>query len=519
MFSAAGDLVRRSLGAPLSLRRRLTTASTRVDRWLSEFSHGLATGHVDGAFSREKQCFWRDMVAFTWSIRTCEGVADISAALKATAPAAAPHEWRVHGVPADGPDGETEAWLRFRTAAGSGRAHVRLDAAGKASTLLTVLSELDARPFATGRHRPLGHPCETVDEIATPRPGKRYWHEKRAAELPAALGGEAADEPHVLIIGGGQFGLSLGARLSLLGVPYVIAEASGRVGDSWRARYPGLLLHDPVWYDHLPYMPFPPSWPVFTPRDKLADWLEGYARAMDINVATETAVTSAAPPGSEEGGDERWTVQLQRRGRSATLRPAHVVFATGMSGYPRVPEVAGSDAFAGTAMHSSKYGGAGGGRFEGRRAVVVGSNTSAHDICQDLWEQGAASVTMLQRSAGLVVSEESVLSHGLGALYSEDAVARGVTHEAADLQVTTLPYRLQEPRWQQGTAKMRATDAKLHAGLQAVGYNLDFEADGTGVFGKSLRQGGAPRRSLQFRAACRMPHAPAPPVRPRSAVR
>jgi len=427
------SLAARSPSHHLPLRRRLATASTRVDRWLSEFSHGLAIGRVDGSFSRE--CFWRDMVAFTWSIRTCEGISDVSAALLATAPATAPREWRVHGEPIDGPDGETECWLRFRTAAGSGRAHVRLDADGKASTLLTVLSDLEGRPFATGRRRPLGHPCETVDEIATPRPGKRYWHEKRAAALPSALGGEASDAPHVLIIGGGQFGLSLAARLSLLGVPYVVAEASERVGDSWRSRYPGLLLHDPVWYDHLPYMPFPPSWPVFTPRDKLADWLEGYAKALDINVATGTSVTRAEPPDSSSssggavgssgsgsgvggggGGDgERWTVHLQRGGQTTTLRPAHVVFATGMSGYPRVPDFDGADAFAGTAMHSSRYAGAGGGRYQGRRAVVVGSNTSAHDICQDLWEQGAASVTMLQRSAGLIVSEESILSHGLAA--------------------------------------------------------------------------------------------------------
>eukprot|EP01049_Picozoa_sp_SAG25_P004514 SAG25_NODE_286_length_10355_cov_16.654544_5_plen_149_part_00 len=81
----------------------------------------------------------------------------------------------------------------------------------------------------------------------------------------------------LIIGGGGQAGLSLGARLRLLGVPYVIVEANQRVGDSWRARYLGLLLHDPVWYDHLPYMPFPASWPVFTPRDKIADWLEMYS--------------------------------------------------------------------------------------------------------------------------------------------------------------------------------------------------------------------------------------------------
>ena len=394
-------------------RRCLSTAPPasartheRVDRWLSEFSAGLASGRAHESFAPERS-FWRDMVAFTWSIRTFEGAAHIGQALAATSPAAQPHEWCTDGTPTeDATEGSLECWLRFRTAAGGGKALLKLDKEGKASSLFTLLSDLDSRPFATGSRRALGHPCDSIDEIATPRPGRRYWHESRAAALPAALGGEAG-EPYVLIVGGGQGGLSLGARLQLLGVPYVVVEAHARVGDSWRTRYPGLMLHDPVWYDHLPYMPFPASWPVFTPRDKLADWLEHYAAAMDLKVATSTRVTRAVPPAEGGGGDGRWEVELLSQGSGSSegssspgarggsggrvrLRPAHVVLATGMSGVPRVPSppVAGGGShapFAGEVMHSSAYPGAGGGRFAGRRAVVVGSNTSAHDICQDLW--------------------------------------------------------------------------------------------------------------------------------------
>jgi len=97
---------------------------------------------------------------------------------------------------------------------------------------------------------------------------------------------------------------------------------------------------------------------------------------------------------------------------------------------------------------------------------------------------------MLQRSAGLVVSEEAILEIGMKALYSEEAVARGVSHEDADLTTTTLPYRVQEERWREGTARMRALDAALHESLRKAGYQLDFGHDGTGVYGKSFRQGG-----------------------------
>jgi putative flavoprotein involved in K+ transport len=61
-------------------------------------------------------------------------------------------------------------------------------------------------------------------------------------------------------------------------VPTIIIEKNDRPGDSWRKRYKSLCLHDPVWYDHLPYLPFPDHWPVFSPKDKIGDWLEMYTK-------------------------------------------------------------------------------------------------------------------------------------------------------------------------------------------------------------------------------------------------
>jgi hypothetical protein len=77
--------------------------------------------------------------------------------------------------------------------------------------------------------------------------------------------------------------IALGARLRRLNVPAIIIEKNERPGDSWRKRYKSLCLHDPVWYDHLPYLPFPEHWPVFSSKDKIADWLEMYTRVMELN--------------------------------------------------------------------------------------------------------------------------------------------------------------------------------------------------------------------------------------------
>jgi putative flavoprotein involved in K+ transport len=104
------------------------------------------------------------------------------------------------------------------------------------------------------------------------------------------------------VVGGGQGGIALGARLRQLGVPHVVIDRHARPGDQWRSRYKSLCLHDPVWYDHLPYLPFPPNWPVFAPKDKIGDWLEMYTRVMEINYWSATTCRSAAYDEAAEDG-------------------------------------------------------------------------------------------------------------------------------------------------------------------------------------------------------------------------
>ena len=158
--------------------------------------------------------------------------------------------------------------------------------------------------------------------------------------------------PQVVIIGAGQAGLTLAARLKQLDVSTLIVDKNDRVGDNWRKRYHSLVLHDPVWYDHLPYLPFPAHWPVFTPKDKLANWLESYAEALELNVWTRSSVLG----GEYDERTHEWTVRIQREdGSERTLRPHHVVLATGMSSVPNVPEIAGAgDYVKGTLVHSSR---------------------------------------------------------------------------------------------------------------------------------------------------------------------
>jgi putative flavoprotein involved in K+ transport len=148
------------------------------------------------------------------------------------------------------------------------------------------------------------------------------WLEQRQQEAES-LG--STTQPYVLVVGGGQGGIALGARLRQLGVPSLVIDKHGRPGDQWRSRYKSLCLHDPVWYDHLPYLKFPDNWPVFSPKDKIADWLEHYTEVMEVPYWSSTTATSASY--SEKTGE--WTVEVERDGRPVTLRPKQLVLATG----------------------------------------------------------------------------------------------------------------------------------------------------------------------------------------------
>ena len=448
-----------------------TTARDRVDGWLSDFEQALAARDADrvaGLFAPTS--FWRDLIAFTWNLTTVEnrdGVADL---VRASAEAAGAHGFHVTEEPTEA-DGVVEAWIRFETAVGRGRGHLRLTDEG-AWTLLTTLYELKGYEEPQGERRPTG-----VEHGV--RPGRLSWKEAREAEN-AAMGSTA--QPFVVVVGGGQGGIALGARLRQLGIPHVVVDRHPRPGDQWRSRYKSLCLHDPVWYDHLPYIDFPANWPVFAPKDKIGDWLEMYTKVMEINYWSSTTCTKAA----YDAAAGEWTVVLDRGGEQVVLRPKQLVLATGMSGKPNVPAIPGQGRFRGDQHHSSRHPGPD--AYAGKRAVVIGSNNSAHDICAALWEHGA-DVTMVQRSSTHVVKSDSLMDLGMKALYSESAVAAGITTQKADMTFASIPYRIMHEFQKPIYDAIRERDADFYRRLEEAGFLLDFGDDDSGLFLKYLRRG------------------------------
>ena len=276
--------------------------------------------------------------------------------------------------------------------------------------------------------------------------------------------------------------MRLGARLKRLGVPTIIVEKNERPGDSWRKRYKSLCLHDPVWYDHMPYIPFPDDWPVFSPKDKLGDWLEMYAKVMELNYWGSTLCESA----SYDEAKQEWTVKVVRNGKPVTLKPKQLVLATGMSAVPNMPKFPGMEKFKGEQHHSSKHPGPD--AYAGKKCVVIGSNNSAHDICAALWEAGA-DVTMIQRSSTHVARSDSLMELDLGPVYSEQAVARGIDVDTADMLVASVPYKLKPKQQIEVFKEIAKRDADFYARLEKAGFMHDWGDDGSGLGTKYMRRG------------------------------
>ena len=449
-------------------------------RWLDTLATCLERADADAA----SRCFaedghWRDILAFTWQYRTFSGSDRIRDALATSLADVKPRNFRV-ATDRTAPtlvrrSARTviEAYFDFDTRIGQGTGFVRLlnDPADprepKAWILLTTLQQMNGFEEQIGHRRPTG--LEWSQNFAGDN-----WLDTRVK----ARRFEDAD-PDVLVVGAGQAGLALGARLAQMGVSALIIEKEARAGDNWRHRYHSLTLHNEVWANSLPYLPFPPNWPTFVPKDKLAGWLEAYAEFMELNVWTGTEFLT----GSYNESTSTWTVRLrQADGGERALFVRHLVLATGsVSGPPNIPHLPGLSDFQGEVMHSTQF--TSGRSYAGREAIVIGTGTSGHDVAQDLHSNGAARVTMVQRSPTCVVS---LVPSGtmVYSLYSTGPL------DDIDLITAAIPYPVLQQSYQWLTAKTCALDKDLLDRLNAVGFETDFEPDGTGFHMKYLRQGG-----------------------------
>lgn len=447
-----------------------TSEAEIAQTWLSSFERALRSGEANElAGLLADECHWRDMFAFTWDITPREGkrcivqellqrqtktqAASFTIAKDSTSPR------RVKRIGVD----VVEAIFSFETAIGRCKGVLRLLAdERKAWVLMTSLRELKGYEEQTFQNRPEGSDWREF--------GGSNWSDRRAKEQAF----EDRD-PAVLIIGAGQSGLSMAARLRVLGVDALCVDKHDRVGDSWRKRYHSLALHNQVNLNQMAYMPFPATWPKYLTKDMVANWLEHYAWALECNVWMRTSLEEARYQ-EKEG---HWVATVHRAdGTARTMKPRHIVFANGIVGAPKIPQLPGLDDFKGTVLHTHEY--KSGAAWKGKRALVLGTGTSGHDIAQDLYGHGA-DVKIIQRGATAIASVDAV-----GAAYTS-YYKENLPTEDCDLLAQSATYSIARRNAQAVTKVQNEMDKELLDGLRARGFKLDPGEDGTGYLMKIRR--------------------------------
>ncbi|GIK04438.1 hypothetical protein Aspvir_008521 [Aspergillus viridinutans] len=441
-----------------------------AQQWLANLEIQLGTSPVSQVKLSElfhKDSWWRDMLALDWDFHTIHTVSEIEQCISRNQPRACLTAFRLQHEGRFQPKIEKPVeglrWISsmffFESRVGRGTGVLRLtqDEAGvwKAYSLYTSLQELKGFEEPLGLRRPegLSSRCRGVEE------------------------------PTALLVGAGQAGLNMAARLQSLGISCLIVDRNERIGDNWRKRYRTLVTHDPVEFTHMAYLPFPRNWPQFTPKDKLADWFEAYASIMELNVWLKASVKSAV----YDDAKARWTVTVARgdTGSERVLHPRHIVWCTGHSGEPKIPTFPGQTQFKGTVYHGSQHHDASDYDVKGKKVVVVGTGNSGHDIAQNFYENGA-DVTMLQRSGTYVITAaKGVLMQHEG-LHEEN----GPPTEEADIISESLPYPVKFALDVHFTKRAYEAEKDILDGLKAAGFELDFGVDGAGISRAYMTRGG-----------------------------
>ncbi|KAH0587956.1 hypothetical protein H2248_006701 [Termitomyces sp. 'cryptogamus'] len=443
----------------------MSSESLRVvaDEWFKLFAAALQTANIVGITSSFLPSGWlRDVLTFSWNNRSLAGRDKIAAYLQNTLAKAKIADVVLDDTPglSPQPSALNPNWVAsgftYTTAIAIGQGYFHLakdtDGAWKAQLVFMLVTDLKGY------------------EENGPEQGIYEGHTRPWIDVHSERRQKIEDNPYVIIVGAGQTGLTIAARFRQMNIPSLVVEANSRVGDVWRKRYPSLTLHTPRSHHSLLYQPYPQNWPIYTPRDKLADWLEHYALSQDLVVWTNSR---PLPTPTFDFSTKKWTVVIDKNGTQVTRHPAHIVLATGTLGKPRYPDIANKDVFRGITIHACNY--AGGHPFSGKRVVVIGAGNTSADVCQDLVVQSAKSVTMVQRSSTCVVSPKSV----------EATITRawpeGVPPQVSDLKYMAYPLSFFKGFLRQFEKEAWDRDRDLHEGLIKAGLKLNMGTDGSGI--------------------------------------
>ena len=460
------------------LDSHIVNVRNEVDNWLLSFNEAISdkNNKKDSIENLNKlffeDCHWRDILALTWQIQTTSGKQNIIPKLYDKVLDVTGRDFIIDTKRTQPREviragkNVIEVILKFKTKFGQCEGVVRLyedveaPRTFKAWNFLTALSDLNSS-FN-----------KKEDEYENTLEGPNWLDVRTEDRLYKDR------DPEVLVVGSGQAGLSIAARLKQQNIDTLVIDKNERVGDNWRNRYHSLKLHNQTHVNHLPYMPFPPTWPTYIPKDKLAGWFEYYAESMELNVWTKTTFISA----EYDEAEKNWKVILRLSdGNERIMKPKHIVMAVGVSSVPNRNKIPGMEGYKGKVIHSTDY--SSGRDYKGKNVLVYGTGTSAHDVAQDLYVHGA-NVKIVQRSPSMVVNVEPSAQLPYQ-LYKE-----GPNTDDCDLITISTPLDVLKKTHQLLTQKTKEIDKPLLDKLEEVGFRLEYGEENTGWQFKYLTRGG-----------------------------
>ena len=460
------------------LDNQIINIRSEVDNWLQSFNEVISQQkNIDESKKILSNLFfedshWRDILALTWKIQTVSGKSNVIENLLNKIMEVSAKSFQIdqrRTPPREvirAGENVIEVILRFKTKFGNCESVVRLcedqERKGKfkAWSILTALSDLNSSNK------------KNLEQYQNILEGPNWLDKRNEDRLYKNR------EPEVIVIGSGQAGLSIAARLKQQNIDTLIVDKNERVGDNWRNRYHSLKLHNQTHVNHLPYMPFPSTWPTYIPKDKLAGWFEYYVESMELNVWTNTKFIGA----EYNENKKHWNVKLKlSNGTIKIMKPKHIVMAVGVSSVPNRNKIPGINDYKGKVIHSVDYDS--GKHYNGKNVLVYGTGTSAHDVAQDLYVHGA-NVKIVQRSPSMVVNVEPSAQLPYQ-LYNE-----GPNTDDCDLITISSPLEVLKKTHQLLTQKTKKIDKPLLDKLTSVGFKLEYGEENSGWQFKYLTRGG-----------------------------
>jgi cation diffusion facilitator CzcD-associated flavoprotein CzcO len=199
--------------------------------------------------------------------------------------------------------------------------------------------------------------------------------------------------------------------------------------------------------------------------------MESYSINQDLTIWHRACLLALSAPVYDEA-QGRWTLVIDHDGVRKTVRPAHVVLATGTLGNPYRPDIPSLSKFRGDAIHACQF--KGGAPYNGQRVLIVGAGSTAADVAQDIHVNGGAEVTILQRSTTCFVSS-AWSANNFSQLFPDHEET-----DVTDFKLAAMPWGFLEQLTQAGAGKKTDTDAELKEMLHQKGFRTNEGPRGLG---------------------------------------